>query len=290
MNLKKKFSAGEFVVLAEACPPKGVDISDIIAIARRLKGRVDAVVIPDMDNGIMHMSALAGGAMMRQQGVETMIHVYGRDRNRMALQGDILAAHVLGIQNLLVVHGEEITGGDHRDAKPVDDLDELGILNMLRSLQEGVDLAGFELKGIPEFTVGCSIAPVVDKAQLEKEVEYAKQKVAAGAGFIITPPVFDLSFYSEIIEKLKPLKVPILATVFLLKNVGMARYMSINDPSSKISEDIISRIRKAQDRDAECIRMAGEMASAMKKMTQGIKISTLGWEHRLPAILENAGI
>jgi len=160
MSLKKKLSAGEFVVMAEMHTPKGVDISEIVTNARRLKGRVDAVVIPDMDNGIMHMSALAGGVLMKQQGLEAMIHVYGRDRNRMALQGDLLAAHVLGISNLLVVRGEEMINGDHRDARIVDDLDEVGIINMIRTLQGGLDMAGFELKGAPEFTVGCAIAPV----------------------------------------------------------------------------------------------------------------------------------
>lgn len=290
MSLKKKLSAGEFVVMAEMHTPKGVDISEIVTNARRLKGRVDAVVIPDMDNGIMHMSALAGGVLMKQQGLETMIHVYGRDRNRMALQGDLLAAHVLGISNLLVVRGEEMINGDHQDARIVDDLDEVGILNMIRSLQDGLDLAGFELKGVPAFTAGCAIAPVVDDAQLAAEIEAAQKKVAAGAGFVITPPVFDMAYYAKMIEKLKPLGVPVVATVFLLKNVGMARYMAINDPSARISEDLITRIRKAPDREAECVRMAGEMAAALKKTAQGIKIVTLGWEHRLPAILESAGL
>jgi methylenetetrahydrofolate reductase (NADPH) len=290
MSLKKKLSAGEFAVMAEMHTPKGVDISEIVTNARRLKGRVDAVVIPDMDNGIMHMSALAGGVLMKQQGLEAMIHVYGRDRNRMALQGDLLAAHVLGISNLLVVRGEEMINGDHRDARIVDDLDEVGILNMIRTLQGGLDMAGFELKGAPEFTAGCAIAPVVDDAQLAAEIESAKKKVAAGAGFVVAPAVFDMAYYAKMIEKLKPLGVPVVATVFLLKNVGMARYMAINDPSARVSEDLITRIRKAPDREAECVRMAGEMAAALKKTAQGIKIVTLGWEHRLPAILESAGL
>jgi methylenetetrahydrofolate reductase (NADPH) len=290
MSLKKKLSAGEFVVMAEMHTPKGVDISEIVTNARRLKGRVDAVVIPDMDNGIMHMSALAGGVLMKQQGLEAMIHVYGRDRNRMALQGDLLAAHVLGISNLLVVRGEEMINGDHRDARIVDDLDEVGIINMIRTLQGGLDMAGFELKGAPEFTVGCAIAPVVDDAQLAAEIESAEKKVAAGAGFVLAPAVFDMAYYAKMIEKLKPLGVPVVATVFLLKNVGMARYMAINDPSARVSEDLITRIRKAPDREAECVRMAGEMAAALKKTAQGVKIVTLGWEHRLPAILESAGL
>ncbi len=290
MSLKKKFSAGDFVVMAEMHAPKGVDISDLVTNARRLKGRVDVVVIPDMDNGIMHMSALAGGVLMRQQGLEAMIHVYGRDRNRMALQGDLLAAHVLGIPNLIVVRGEEMLNGDHQDARVVDDLDEVGILNMIRSLQDGTDLAGFELKGTPEFMTGCAIAPVTDDAQLDAEMAAVEKKVAAGAQFIVAPAVFDMEYYAKMIEKLKRLGVPVVATVFLLKNVGMARYMSINDPAAKVSEDMITRIRKAPDREAECVRMAGEMAASLKKTAQGIKIVTLGWEHRLPAILESAGL
>ncbi|MEE4164482.1 MAG: methylenetetrahydrofolate reductase, partial [Desulfocapsaceae bacterium] len=119
MSFRKRIAAGEFVVLAEMHTPKGVNISRLVNDARRIKGRVDAIVVPDMDNGIMRMSALAGGVLMQQQGVESIIHVYCRDRNRMALQGDLLAAHVLGIQNVLVTHSEDISQSDHRDAKEV---------------------------------------------------------------------------------------------------------------------------------------------------------------------------
>lgn len=290
MNLEKKLSAGEFVVLAEMNTPKGVDISEFVTNARRIKGRVDAAVIPDMDNGVMRMSALGGGSLMRREGLETVLHVYGRDKNRMALQGDILAAYVMGIRHLVAAPAEKMANGDHRDAKTVEDLDENGILEMIRSLCEGVDLAGFELKGAPAFTTGCVMASVSDDTGLAAEVENLRSRVAAGAQYVITPPVFDLERYSRIIEALKPLGVPVVATVFLLKNVGMARYMSIHEPGCSITEDMIRRIRKAPDREAECIRMAGEAAAELKNMVQGVKISTLGWEHRLADILESAGL
>jgi 5,10-methylenetetrahydrofolate reductase len=290
MNFKKKLSAAEFVVLAEMNTPKGVDISELVTNARRVKDRVDAVVVPDMDNGVMRMSALAGGALLRREGLETIVHVYGRDKNRMALQGDLLAAYVLGIAHLLVVPAEPMSNGDHREAATVDDLDESGILQMIRSLREGVDLSGFDLKGTPDFTSGCAMAQVAEDSRLDQEIETVKRKVEAGAQYIVTPPVFDLAAYGRIAEALKPLGVPVIATVFLLKNVGMARYMSIHDPGSRISEDMIRRIRKAPDREAECIRMAGETAAELKKMVQGIKIATLGWEHRLPDILAAAGL
>jgi methylenetetrahydrofolate reductase (NADPH) len=151
-------------------------------------------------------------------------------------------------------------------------------------------MAGFELKGTPEFTVGCSIAPIADDAQLKKEVEAAGKKIEAGAQYIMLPPVFDIPFYAQMVEAFKSLNVPVIASVFLLKNVGMARYISINDPNSRLSEDTIRRIRKSKDREAECIKIAGEIIQSLKEVAQGIKISALGWEDRLPAILDSAGL
>ncbi len=290
MSFQEKLSSGDFAVLAEINPPKGIDISDLITHARLLKSRIDAVVIPDMDSGVMQMSALACGTLMKQQGIDPLIHLYGRDRNRMALQGDLLAAHVLGIHDFLVVQGEDMINGDHPESTVVDDVDEVGLLGMVQSLGKGTDLAGFDLKGTPKLTAGCTIAPVADEAQLKIEVALAQKKIEAGAGYILLPPVFDTAFYTQIIDAFKSLNVPVIASVFLLKNVGMARYISINDPNSRLSEEIIVRIRKAKDREAECLRIAGEMIQSLKPVAQGIKISALGWEDRLPAILDSAGL
>jgi 5,10-methylenetetrahydrofolate reductase len=270
--------------------PKGVDISELVTNARRIKSRVDAVIIPDMGDGMMRMSALGGAMIMQQQGVEAIIHIYCRDRNKMALQGDLLTAHVLGIQNILVVQGEDMSFGDHRDAKPVNDLDELSLLGAIGSLQEGVDLAGFDLKGSPSFTVGCTLSPYVDDASLISELEIAQKKVDAGAQFVVTPPVFDLHHFSAFLEKAKGLGVPIIATVFLLKSVGIARYMATNEPGARISEDMIKRIRKSPDRESEGLRIAGETISELKDLVQGVQIVTLGWEYQLPAILDYAGL
>ncbi len=176
MSFQKRLASGEFVVLAEMNTPKGVDISQLITNARRIKGRVDAVVVPDMDNGVMRMSALAGGVLMQQQGIEAVIHLYCRDRNRMALQGDILAAHVLGLQNLVVVNSEPMANGDHRDAKPVNDLDELGLVKAIDALQKGVDLAGFDLEGAPSFITGCTIGSFADAKEMSAELDLARKK------------------------------------------------------------------------------------------------------------------
>jgi methylenetetrahydrofolate reductase (NADPH) len=290
MSFQKRLSAGEFVVLAEMNTPKGVDTSQLVNEARRLKGRVDAVTVPDMDNGIMRMSALAGGALLNQQGIEPILHVYCRDRNRMALQGDVLAAYGLGIQNLIVVGSEDVANCDHQDIKTVNDLDELGLIGAICMLSRGVDLAGLELDGTPSFSVGCTMAPWADEGALDREIEVTRQKVAAGARFVVTPPAYDVNLFAGFVNRAQVLGVPIIATVFLLKSVGSARYIASTEPAAGLSEDLIRRIRKASDRETECLKIAGETAAALKNLAQGVRFVTLGWEHRLPAILDYAGL
>jgi methylenetetrahydrofolate reductase (NADPH) len=288
MSFQKRLSSGEFVILAQVNTPKGVNISEMVNNARRIKERVHAVVIPDMDNGVMRMSAIAGGVLMRQQGLEPIIHVYGRDRNRMALQGDILAAHVLGIQNLVVVRGEGMSSGDHVDARPVEDLDEVGILKCVKTLQKGTDLAGLELNGSPSFSVGCLLGSFVDDKTLNQELDLALEKVEAGAQFILTPSVFDLDRFAVFMDKAKGLGVPVIPTVFLLKTVGIARYMATYEPGAFIPESLIKRMRQAKDREMEGFVIAGETIKLLKGLAQGVQIVTLGWENRIPTILDYA--
>ncbi len=290
MSFQKRLASGEFVILAEMDTPKGVDISELITHARRIKGRVDAVVIPDMADGMMRMSALGGGVLMQQQGMEAIIHVCCRDRNRLAVQAELLSAHVLGVQNIMVVRGEEMAYGDHFDAKTVNDLDELELLKGIKSLQDGVDMAGIDLKGNPTFTVGCTIEPYADDKALEAQLGAAAKKVDAGAQFIVSPPVFDLEAFAALANKAKGLGVPIIPTVFLLKSVGIARYMATTLPAYRISEALIQRIRQAKNREMECIKIAGETVKDLKGAAQGVQIVTLGWEHELPSILDFAGM
>lgn len=290
MTIQTRFKKGEFTVFAETVPPKGVDISDLVTNIRHLKSKVDAVVIPDMDSGIMHMSAIAAGSIIRQQGLEPVIHVSSRDRNRIALQGDFLAAHVLGIHNLMVVKAENVINGDHQNATQVDDLNESELLIVMQSLMEGTDFAGFELKGIPQFFPGYQVQPILDNDHLKKELEDARIKIEAGAQYLMIPPVFDMTYYKHILNTFQSLGVPVVASVFMLKNVGMARYISINDESSRLPESLISRVRKAKNREIECITIAGEMIKELKPVVQGVKISAIGWEDRLPAILDTAGL
>ena len=277
MSFQKRLAAKEFVVLAEMHTPKGVNISRLVNDARRIKGRVDAIVVPDMDNGIMRMSALAGGVLMQQQGVEAVIHVYCRDRNRMALQGDLLAAHVLGIQNVLVTHSEDISQSDHRDAKEVFDLDETELVGAITTLNQGKDLGGFELDGMPDFTAGCTIASFADEAALDLELAAAATKIEAGASFLITPPVFDLEKFADFMKRVQTLNVPVIPTVFLIKSLAIAQYIVNSEPGANISDDLIRRIRKSSDRELEGIKIAGETVASLKDMAGGVMLQTLGW-------------
>lgn len=288
MAIDKRLSAGEFVIIAEMTPPKGVDISRFVTGAQRIQGRVTAVSVPGLQSGVMRLSSLGGGVILRQQGHEVLVNLGGRDQNRLALQADLLAAHVMGLENVLVSESEPMEEGDHRDAKPVDDLDLLAILRAAESLRMGKDLAGFELEGSPSLFVGSTVGLPGSGQPLEAVLQAAKDRVEAGAHFLVAPPLFDPQQAAPLLEGLAVLKVPVLGTVFLIKSVGVARYIATHEPHSGLSEDLIMRIRKAKDREQECIRIAGETISALRTRAQGVVIQTLGWEHRIPAILDAA--
>ncbi len=290
MSFQKRLAAKEFAVLAEMHTPKGINISRLINDARRLKGRVDAVVVPDMDNGIMRMSALAGGVLLQQQGVETIMHMYCRDRNRMALQGDALAAHVLGIQNIIVADSTDMSESDHSDAAPVNDLNEVELIESLMTLQTGKDMSGFDLDGAPDFSIGCTLTPFADDKGRDAALLRAQEKVKAGASYIIIPPVFDVADNAALLARISELGVPVIATVFLLKSLAIAQYIANSDPGAGISNDLIRRIRKSSNREQEGIKIAGETVLALKEKSQGVLIQTLGWEHKLPEILDVAKI
>ncbi len=290
MSFLKRLTGKEFVVLAEMHTPKGVDISRLVNDGRRLKGRLDAVVVPDMDNGIMRLTALAGGVLLQQQGLEAIIHVYCRDKNRMALQGDLLAAHVLGVQNLVVAPSADMEQSDHRDAQTVNDLDEIGLLGAITALQQGKDLGGADLDGRPFFTTGCALATLADGAPFDAAFDAVKGQVEAGASFVITPAIFDADACGPALKRLGTLGVPIIGSVFLIKSVAVARYLSRNDPGAHVSDALIKRIKGAADRENEAVKIAGETVQSLRGITRGVLLQTHGWEHRLPAILDAAGL
>ena len=286
MGLKEKLDSGEFVTLAAMDPPKGVDVSLMIACAMQTKQSVDAFVVPHMSNGVMRMSAIGGAVILQQNGMEAVMEISCRDRNRLAVQGDLLAAHACGVTNLVAVTGPDPASGDHHEAKTVEDIHLRELLDVIQTLQQGRDMAGLDLAGTPSFLVGTTVdAGAKDKA-LDQELEEMAQKLEKGVRFFITPPVFDLTYIDPFLQRVDRQKVNIIPTVMLLKSVGMARYIDRHHDDVHVPETVINRIQRAQDRIGECIRVAAEMVTTLRDESfTGVLITTLGWEDRLPDIL-----
>ena len=287
MHLKRKFEKGEFAILAEIEPPKGVEISTMVTNATRVKGDVDAFVIPEMSNAVMRMSSLGGGMILQGKGMETVVQMNCRDRNRIALQADLLAAYACGITNVMAVKGEDPSFGDHHQARAVYDIDLLDLLQVIGGLQKGRDMAGIELSGSPEFLVGSTVDAGAKGKSPELVVEEMNSKMDVGTQFFIAPPIFDLSAFQPFIKRVDLDKVNIIPTVLLLKSLGMARYMARNVEHIYIPDELITRIQKSPEKVRECVLIAAEMVNALKaEGFSGVLLSTIGWEHKLPEILD----
>jgi len=287
MSLKQKLETGEFAVLVEMEPPKGVNISAMVANAQKVKGIVDAFVVPEMRNAVMRMSSLGSGMILQSKGMDVVIQVNCRDRNRLALQADLLAANGCGIQNVMVVRGEDPSFGDHHQARAVHDIDLHELLAAIQGLQNGRDMAGIELNGAPIFLVGSTVDAGARDKSPELIREEMDQKREAGAQFFITPPLFDISTIEPFLKRVEGTKSKLIPTVLLLKSLGMARYISRNVSSTFIPDALIQRLQKAPDKVSECIKIASEMVVTLKKEGFcGVQLSTIGWEDKLPEILK----
>ncbi len=286
MKLKQKLDNREFIVLAEMEPPKGVDVSTMANNAKRVKGDVDAFVVPEMSNAVMRMSSLGGAMILQSMGMETVMQVNCRDRNRIALQADLLAANGCGIHNVMAVTGEEPSFGDHHQARSVYDIDLYELLKVIRGLTNGRDMAGIELKGSPDFLAGTTTSVGGKGISPEVEWEEINKKIDAGAEFLITPPIFDLAAIQPFLKRIKLEEVKVIPTVMLLKSLGMARYMSRNVTHVYIPDDLIKRLQEAADKKRECVRVASELIGALKaEGLSGVLLVTIGWEHMLPQML-----
>jgi 5,10-methylenetetrahydrofolate reductase len=291
MSFEAKIKAGEFVVLGEFDPPKGSDFSALLANANLIKGRVDAIVIPEMGSAVMKASSLGGCAFLQRHGFEPVFQVCCRDRNRLALQADILSAGALGISNIMAVPGEDIRYGDHPKARDVFDLELTELLEVIQKLQDGKDMAGIDLKGAPRFCVGSSINAGALGGVLDIEIENLSKMIDLGIRFAITPPVFDIHRFAQFIKRIDMDKVAIIPTVLLLKSAGMARYIDRNIKNISIPADLIRGIQKAPDKLKQCVAIAAELVGHLKEMGMaGVMISTVGWEDKLPMILDQAKI
>jgi methylenetetrahydrofolate reductase (NADPH) len=290
-NLKKAFETGKFAITAEAGPLKGTSTEELKEVAEALKGKVTAVNVTDQQSSVMRLGSLATSYLLKQWGLEPIYQVTCRDRNRIALQSDLLSAAVLGIDNVVSLTGDLPGSGDHPMAKPVYDLDSVQLLNAIKALNEGHDMVGNELKGKTDFFAGAVVNPGADtEASFELQIIKMERKIAAGAKFFQTQAIFDPKSFESFIKRVEQYKVPVLAGVIPLKNAGMARFMNKNVAGINVPAAQIDRIAKSEDKVKTGIEMCAELMKALKPMCQGIHIMAIGMEKKVPEIIAAAGM
>ncbi len=284
-QLQQKLMAGKFVLTAEVCPPKGCDCSEFLGKARQLAHLVDAINVTDNQGATMRISPLAAAALLSREGIESIYQLTCRDRNRLALQSDLLGAAALGITNVLALSGDHISFGDHRTGKPVFDLDSVQLLQTIKGLGAGQDLAGKKIDGAPAFFVGAAAAPEAEPFALT--LFKLEKKVTAGAQFFQTQAIFDPERLALFSESVRPLQVKVIAGILLLKSAGMARYVNSNIPGLKVPAHFIAELEAAADPLATGVAIAKRLAAACKPHCDGLHIMAMGREELIPEILSS---
>lgn len=288
MELLEIFESGKFAVTSEVGPPKGVDIEAMLDDAELLRGKVDAINVTDQQSSVMRLGSLAVCHLLKKRGLEPVFQITCRDRNRIALQSDLLSACVLGIENVLCLTGDYVSLGDHPGAKPVFDLDSVSLLHAASELRQGRDLAGQKLKGSPNFCLGAVVTPGANP--LGPQIMKMEKKVKAGAQFFQTQAVYDPKRFEDFMNQVKHLNVPVMVGIVLLKSAGMARFMNKNVAGVHVPESLIDEMDEAEDRVQKSIEIAARLIREMKDLCQGVHIMPIGWEKRVPAVLEAAGL
>ena len=288
MSLREKLAQGKFVITAELGPPKGVDVTKTLAEARAMGPHVDAMNVTDLQGGIMKLGSIALCRLLIEEGMEPVFQLTAASRNRLAIQSDLLSAYVLGIRNVLLLGGDPPKVGDHPDAKPVYDLDTMGLFQAAKSLKEGKDLAGKELEGAPKdlFVAGAA-NPIVDDLEIERQKTEKKSEL--GCEFFQTQAVFDPSLYEKFLSKVK-VKTPFLVGIIVLKSAKMAQFMNDHIPGIRVPQSLIQEIDAAADKKKKAVEMTARLIRALKPMAQGFHIMPIGWGELIPEILEAAGL
>ena len=301
--LQEKLANGQFAITAEMAPPKGCDFTEQLEVAALLKGKVDAVNVTDMQSACLKASSLGLCIKLQQAGIDAIVQMTGRDRNRMAIMGDVLSASAFGINTVLALTGDHPTVGDCKEAKPVYDLDSVGILKMLSQMEQtGCDCGGNALSSTPKLFKGAVVTPVYDPLPLQ--ISKLKKKVAAGAQFIQTQGIFDMDSLKNFMQEVRAagITVPIMAGIIPLKTAGMAKFMNANVPGIQVPQWMIDRLEAAATEGKERgvkglpmqagIDMAAEFIAQIKaeNVCEGVHIMAIGAEQNVPEILKRAGI
>jgi methylenetetrahydrofolate reductase (NADPH) len=297
-NLEKTLEAGHFAVTAELGPPRGTDAALVEKKARQLRGAVDAANVTDNQSAMVHMSSIACAALVLRQGVEPVMQMTCRDRNRIAIQSDILGASALGIRNILCISGDHHSLGDQPGAKKVFDIDSTQLVALARRLRDEKRILASdeEICGDIPLFIGTAANPFASPYELRAPL--LAKKVAAGADFAQTQCVFDVPVFADWMEKVREAgvhtKCRILAGIIPLKSFRMARYMVENVPGIMIPDSILKRLEAAPKEKAasEGIRICSEIIRQVREIegVAGVHIMAIEWEHRIPDIVEKAGL
>ena len=292
MRITELFDNGEFVVTAEVGPPKGCHLGHLVDEAKEYLSGITAVNVTDNQSSVMRTSTLATCAMMKNAGLTPIYQATCRDRNRLALQSDLLGAAALGIENILCLTGDHTKMGDHPGAKPVFDLDSVSLLYAASQLEKGYDLAGNELVGeAPKFAKGAVVSPISDSvdAQLAK----MERKVMAGADYFQTQAVFESEKFIEFMEKAKQFGKPVQLGVIIPKNAGMCKFMNRNVAGVHVPQEMIDALAADKERAKAGItglEIAAKIIKECKPYCQGVHIMALGWESKVPELMKMVGI
>ncbi len=275
MKFREKLEKNKFVFTLEVEPPKGVDIESTLKEVLPLKKYIDAFNVTDMQSANMRLSSWALAVKLKLNNLEPILQLTTRDRNCLALQGDLLGSYVLGVENLLLLTGDRPICGDHPKAKEVFEVDSLGLIKIASQLNSGYDLSGNPLKGKPQFYMGAALNPMAKN--VNRELKRAEKKIKLGVSFFQTQPIFDLERFYDFMKKIEKLKAKVIAGVIFLKSYKMAKYLNENVEGMDISPLYLERIKRAKDKREEALRIAKEVIANLKDICQGIHIMPLGW-------------
>jgi 5,10-methylenetetrahydrofolate reductase len=281
----EKLNSNKFIITAELFPPKGVETSGLLRRADTIGPLVDAINVTDNQRASMRLGSLAVCRLLQEKGYQTILQMTCRDRNRIALQSDLLSASVLGIQNILILSGDHPSAGEYLGIKGVYDLDPVQLLSAARLLETGVDLAGKKLNGAPRFCLGAVVNPT--SSPLELQIMMMEKKVHAGAQFFQSQTIFDVEQFRRFHDQVKHLPVKILPGVTLIKSVKFLQFLE-RLPGVHIPEETVKRIEAAADPLEEGIRICAETIRQLKEFADGVHIMAIGMEEYIPRILTEA--
>jgi len=287
-KLRQILERGQFVVTGEIGPPKGVDLDKCLHDAEMLRNYVTAINVTDLQSAVLRIGSMAVSARLIERGLEPIYQLTCRDRNRLALQSDLLSAWALGIENVLCLTGDHPILGDHAEAKPVYDLDSVQLLKAASSLNQGYDMAGHELESVPSIFLGAVVTPGAEP--MEPQIIKMKKKIEAGARFFQTQAIYEPEKFERFMSQIPDFKVPVIAGIVILKGAAMAKFMNANVAGINVPESIIQEMEetKKEDRKKKSVEITARIIRQVKPLCQGIHIMPLGWDELVPEIISEA--